>query len=290
MPTSSPHPGSDRVRLATKLRELRAATGLSGNQFAKSLGWPQSRVSKIETAVQFPTGDDIAGWLAAADAADQEDSVLELLKRARVESVSFRDEFRKPGGAAAKQRSVLELEQRASRVATFQPALLPGPVQTPGFMRELLALPSGPACTGGAADADIERMVAVRIERQAQLHDPGKAMSLVIGEAALWIRVGDLDTQLGQLDRLSSLAGLRTVDLRILPFSKAMPIAPLHGFRIYDAELVVVELFAGEHLIRDPEEIALYEHMFGTLHAEALSGDAAARLIRSVSRRLTEND
>ncbi|MFD6073411.1 MULTISPECIES: helix-turn-helix domain-containing protein [Amycolatopsis] len=289
MPTSPPHPGSDRVRLATKLRELRAATGLSGNQFAKRLGWPQSRVSKIETGVQFPTGDDITDWLTAAGADDQKDSILELLKRARVESVSFRDEFRKPGGAATKQRSVLELEQRASRVATFQPALLPGLVQTPGFMRELLVLPSGPVRTGGAAEDDIERMVAIRIERQAQLHDPGKALPLVIGEAALWIRIGDLDTQLGQLDRLRSLAGLRTVDLRILPFSKAMPIAPLHGFRIYDAELVVVELFAGEHLIRDPEEIALYEHMFGTLHTEALSGDAAARLIQSVSRRLAED-
>ncbi|WP_410646665.1 helix-turn-helix domain-containing protein [Amycolatopsis sp. cmx-4-54] len=289
MPTSPPHPGSDRARLATKLRELRAATGLSGNQFAKSLDWPQSRVSKIETGVQFPTGDDIADWLTAADARDQEDAVLELLKRARVESVSFRDEFSKPGGAATKQRSVLELEQRASRVATFQPALLPGLVQTPGFMRELLALPSGPARTGGAQEADIERMVAIRIERQAQLHDPDKALPLVISEAALWIRTGDLDTQLGQLDRLQSLAGLRTVDLRILPFGKAMPIAPLHGFSIYDAELVVVELFAGEHLVRDPEEIALYEHMFGTLHAEALSGDAAARLIQSVSRRLAED-
>ncbi|KFU77407.1 Helix-turn-helix domain-containing protein [Amycolatopsis lurida] len=289
MPTSPPHHGSDRVRLATRLRELRAATGLSGNQFAKSLGWPQSRVSKIETGVQFPTGDDITDWLTAADADDQKDSIRELLKRARVESVSFLDEFRKPGGAATKQRSVLALEQRASRVATFQPALLPGLVQTPGFMRELLALPSGPVRTGGAAEADIERMVAIRIERQAQLHDPGKALPLVIGEAALWIRIGDLDTQLGQLDRLQSLAGLRTVDLRILPFNKAMPIAPLHGFRIYDAELVVVELFAGEHLIRDPEEIALYEHMFGTLHTEALSGDAAARLIQSVSRRLAED-
>ncbi|MFC3452455.1 helix-turn-helix domain-containing protein [Amycolatopsis speibonae] len=286
MPTSPPHPGSDRVRLATKLREIRAATGLSGNQFAKTLGWPQSRVSKIETGTQFPTGDDITGWLAAAGAGTEEDAVTALLRRARVESVSFRQEFRKPGGAAAKQRSVLELEQQASRIAQYQPALLPGRLQTPAFMRSLLALPSGPARTGGASDADIEQLVAVRIERQAQLHDPGKALSLTIGEATLWTRIGDRDTQLGQLDRLHTLAGLRTVDLRIVPFDSVMPIAPLHGFSIYDAGLVVVELFAGEHLIMDPDEIALYEALYGRLQAASVSGDAAARLIRNVSHRL----
>ncbi|WP_410663660.1 helix-turn-helix domain-containing protein [Amycolatopsis sp. lyj-84] len=288
MPTSSPHPGSDRARLATKLREIRATTGLSGNQFAKTLGWPQSRVSKIETAAQFPTGEDVTRWLAAADAVTEEDVVTELLKRARVESVSFRQEFRKSGGATARQRSVRELERQASRVATFQPALLPGLVQTPGFMRELLALPSGPASTGGASDADVEHMVAVRIERQSQLYEPGRAMPIVIGEAALWIRIGDLETQLGQLDRLRSLVGLRTVDLRIMPFSTAMPIAPLHGFRIHDSDLVIVEMFASEHLIMDPGEIAVYEHMFSQLQAEAVAGDEAAQLIQSVTRRLSD--
>ncbi|MFD5092526.1 helix-turn-helix domain-containing protein [Amycolatopsis thailandensis] len=284
MPTSSPHPSSDRARLAAKLREIRAATGQSGNQFAKTLGWPQSRVSKIETATQFPTGDDITSWLTAADAVDEEDAVADLLKRARVESVSFRQEFGKTGGAVAKQRSVRERERKASRVAIFQPALVPGLVQTPDFMRKLLALPSGPARTGGATD--IEQMVAVRIDRQTLLHDPRKPMPLVIGEAALWTRIGDLETQLGQLDRLHTLAGLRTVDLRIVPFDRVIPVAPLHGFSIYD-DLVVVELFAGEHLIRDPEEVALYEHMFGLLQAEAVSGAAAARLIQDVARQLT---
>ncbi|WP_414943554.1 helix-turn-helix domain-containing protein [Amycolatopsis sp. cmx-11-32] len=288
MPTSPPRPGPDRARLATKLREIRAATGLSGNQFAKTLGWPQSRVSKIETAAQFPTGDDVTRWLAAAGADEEEHIVTELLKRARVETVSLREEFRKPGGSAANQRSVLELEQQATRVAMFQPALLPGLVQTPGFMRKLLALPSGPAHTGGASDIDIEHMVAVRIERQAQLYEPGKILPLVIGEAALWIRIGDLETQLGQLDRLHSLAGLRTVDLRIVPFGTVMPIAPLHGFRIFDADFVVVETFTDDHLIMDPDEIALYEHMFSRLQAEAVGGDEAARLIQSVSRRLAD--
>ncbi|WP_229907605.1 helix-turn-helix domain-containing protein [Amycolatopsis oliviviridis] len=273
-----------------KLREIRAATGMSGNQFAKELRWPQSRVSKIETAAQFPTGDDIVAWLAAADASGEQDAVTELLRRARVESVSFRQEFRKSGGAGAVQRSVHDLERQAARVATFQPAMLPGLVQTPAFMRKLLALPSGPVHMGDASSADIEQIVAARVERQALLYERGRNLPLVIGEAALWIRVGDLETQLGQLDRLQSLAGLRTVDLRILPFDKATPIAPLHGFRIFDTEFVVVETFTGRHQLLDPDEIGLYERMFQRLQEEAVAGEEAARLIQSVSRQLATGD
>ncbi|OXM46052.1 helix-turn-helix domain-containing protein [Amycolatopsis alba] len=287
---SSPAPGSDRARLAMKLRELRAATGMSGNQFAKELGWPQSRVSKIETAAQFPTGDDIVAWLGTAGARGEENVVTELLRRARVESVSVRQEFGKAGGAGATQRSVHEQERQAARVATFQPAMLPGLLQTPAFMRSLLSLPSGPAQMGNASSADIEQLVAARIERQSLLYQGDKDLPFVIGEAALWIRVGDLETQLGQLDRLQSLAGLHTVDLRILPFGKATPIAPLHGFRIIDAEFVAVETFTGEHQLRDPDEIALYRQLFRLLHEEAVGEEEAAGLIRRVSRRLVTED
>ncbi|GAB2767452.1 helix-turn-helix domain-containing protein [Amycolatopsis magusensis] len=285
MPTSPP-PGSDRARLAAKLREIRAATGMSGNQFAKRLGWPQSRLSKIETGAQFPTGDDVTMWLEGAGAQGEEDVVSDLLRHARVESVSFRHEFPKPGGAGAKQRSVREMEQRASRVATFQPAVLPGLVQTPRYMRELLALPSGPVQMGGASAADVEQLVAVRIDRQSLLHDPGKVLPMVVGEAALWSRIGSTETQLGQLDRLQALVGLRTVDLRILPLSAVMPVAPLHGFRIFDTDLVVVETFIRDNLFMDPDEIELYEVLFRHLQAAAVAGDEAAGLIQRVSRQL----
>ncbi|MGQ0773017.1 MAG: helix-turn-helix domain-containing protein [Pseudonocardiales bacterium] len=54
-----------RVRLAARLRELRTATGLSGNRFAAHIGWDQSRVSKLETGAQLPTDEDLRTWVAA---------------------------------------------------------------------------------------------------------------------------------------------------------------------------------------------------------------------------------
>lgn len=281
-----PRPGSNRARLAAKLREVRAVTGLSGNQFARQVGWPQSRVSKIETGVQFPTADDIETWLEAAAAQDESDVVLGLLTSARVESVSFRDEYREFGGAGAKQRSIGQRERQADRIASFAPAMVPGLLQTASFARELISLPAGPATFGFSSADDLEQMVAARIDRQAVLYDSSKALSFVIGEAALWIRFGSRQTQLGQLDRLQTLIGIGVIDLRIVPFLAAMPVAPLNGFVIYDDELVVVETLTGEHNLADQFDTRTYQELFRRVRESAVSGEQAVNLIQRVSREI----
>ncbi|WP_020670468.1 helix-turn-helix domain-containing protein [Amycolatopsis nigrescens] len=285
----SPRSGADRARLAAKLREIRAATGKSGNQFAKCLSWPQSRVSKIETGAQLPRNEDITAWLRAAEALGEEHVVTELLVRARVESVSFHHAMKDVGGASAYQQSWRDREQQATRIATFHPSLLPGLLQTAAYIRELVALPAGPADLADASPDDIEQMVAVRIERQGLLYDPGKTLTFVLGEAALWIRIGDLETHLGQLDRIQSLLGLRTVDLRILPFTTAMPVAAVNGFEIHDDNFVLMEHLTGEYMLSAPDEIAAYERLFGHYHAAATAGDEATELIQRIARQLADN-
>ncbi|MGH3439608.1 MAG: helix-turn-helix domain-containing protein [Sciscionella sp.] len=64
----SPDPRSVRARLATRLRELRADTGMSGNAFARLTSWQQSRVSRLETGAQLPNDDDLTVWLDATNA------------------------------------------------------------------------------------------------------------------------------------------------------------------------------------------------------------------------------
>ncbi|QFU92734.1 hypothetical protein YIM_37885 [Amycolatopsis sp. YIM 10] len=262
-------------------------TGMSGNQFAAHIGWPQSRVSKIETGVQFPTDQDVADWLEAARAHDQRDAVAALLARARVENVAFRKVVKESGSAGFLQRLAGGREKQATRICDFLPAMIPGLLQTPAYTRELLSLPSGPASLGAAVtDDDLARMVAFRIERQSVLYDNTKTVSFVVGEAALWTRIGGVDTQRGQLDRLHSIAELGTVDLRIVPFTTAMPVFPLHGFRIYDDEAVDIETITGSQTLADPDDVAEYVRFFSHLQAAAVAGRDAVQLIQRVSRRL----
>lgn len=92
-------PHSRRARLAARLRAVRTASSPSGSDFARRLGWQQSRVSKLETGSQLPSEDDIRAWVAAAGAdADTEVDLLDMLSAARVEYVAWRDTFRRSGG------------------------------------------------------------------------------------------------------------------------------------------------------------------------------------------------
>jgi ribosome-binding protein aMBF1 (putative translation factor) len=71
---SSVHEARDA--LGKRLRELRQRAGLTGTQLAESLSWPQSKVSKLETARQTPNEDDIRAWAQATGVASQTDDLL----------------------------------------------------------------------------------------------------------------------------------------------------------------------------------------------------------------------
>jgi transcriptional regulator with XRE-family HTH domain len=82
---TAPH-NPHRARLAARLRALRAAAGLSGNRLAQQFGWPQPRVSKLETGKQIPTEDDLRVWVTATGAGkEQATELAELLSAARIE-------------------------------------------------------------------------------------------------------------------------------------------------------------------------------------------------------------
>lgn len=270
-----------RARLATRLRVVRAAKFRSGNAFARELGWVQSRVSKLETGAQLPTEDDIRAWTRATQAGPEvETELLQLLADARVEYVNARDVLISDG-LANRQASLAALEAQASQIAEYQPAMIPGLVQTATYARELLALPGGPT-SHGASQADVDALVAERIKRQGVLYQPGKRVRLVIGEGALHSPPGSHDTLRGQLDRLVALTGLATLDLRVLPLAAPMPAMPMSGFAIHDTACVLIETLTGEQRLDQPDEVGVYAQAFDRLSSAALVGAQAANLIRQI--------
>ncbi|MGH3631149.1 MAG: Scr1 family TA system antitoxin-like transcriptional regulator [Sciscionella sp.] len=132
-------------------------------------------------------------------------------------------------------------------------------------------------------------MAAERIKRQDILYQQGRSARFVLGEAALWTRLGPLSTLVAQLDRLVALAGLTTVDLAVVPFASALPVYPLSMFKLYDADMAMVESLQGEQLLFDPELIASYGEAFDQLHDAALSGADAVTLIQRIAAELEEH-
>jgi transcriptional regulator with XRE-family HTH domain len=273
-----------RRRLAARLRALRAGVAPSGNQFAKIIGWQQSRISKLETGRQLPTEADIRAWVAAAGASESVVAELfGLLAAARIEYVTHRDESRAAGGLAQVQARLVELESRVSRIAEWQPAMIPGLVQTAAYAQELLERPNRPTLTD-AGDVDAAAVATERIRRQEILYQPGRRIELVLGEAALRSTPGTISTLLGQLDRLVSVVDLPTVELGIVPFPR-MPVMPLSNFSIHD-DIVYIETLTGEQQLYEPDEVAVYVKAFRLLRAAAATGSEAVALIRRVADEL----
>jgi transcriptional regulator with XRE-family HTH domain len=268
----------ERRRLAETLKNLRAGAGLSGARLSQMLNWPQSKVSKIETLKQLPTEDDVTAWATATGATPN--TVAELLERlrdARIEYAGWRDAYR-TSGAAGTQAEIGSLESESTRIAEFQPAMIPGLLQTADYAREFLHLPCGPL-SFGRDENDLEQMIANRIQRQQVLYQQGKQVQIILLEAALRTRVVSAVTLAGQLDRLTAVAGLSTLELGIIPFEASVPVFPLSGFRLYDG-LVIVESIVGEQQLAEADDIARYEKYLEWLREAASTGDDAVEVIR----------
>jgi transcriptional regulator with XRE-family HTH domain len=274
--------------LAAQLRALREDAGLTGTSLAQQVGWGQSKVSKIETGRQLPTEDDIRQWarVVGAPAAEVEE-LLASLERAKVEFATWREQYRAAGSGADKQADIRALEARATRIGEFQPAFIPGLLQTAQYARELLLAWAVDAAQGafGINEAGVDRLVAARMQRQQLLYEPGKQVQLVILEAALYSRVCSAETLAGQLDRLIAVTSLPNVEFGIIPFTTSLPVFPICSFMIFDTELVTVESLTGEQQVNEPDQIALYDRFLTLLRDSAAHGQGAVALIH---RALTE--
>ncbi len=276
----------ERRRLAEALKALRVGAGLSGARLADMLGWPQSKVSKIETRKQLPGEDDIGAWVAAAGGSPESArDLLAMLRGARIEYAAWKDAYRE-SGADGVQAGILEIETQSARIAEFQPAMISGLLQTTEYARELQHLPCGPL-SYGRDEAEIGRMIGERMQRQQVLYQPGKQVQVVMLEGALRTRAVSVPTLAGQLDRLLAVIGLPSVELGIIPFEAAVPVWPTAGFRLYD-DLVIEESVEGENQVAEPEQVARYEKDFKLLRDAASKDHDAVPVIQRSLRSLRD--
>ena len=271
-----------RALLARRLRELRAAAFPSGSALARHLGWHQTRVSKLEQGGQRPSDDDLNVWAEAVGATkDQLDELYELASAARIEYATFGQRYRRHGGAVAEQETTTSEDAASARIAEFQPAMIPGLLQTAAYARDVLTRPCGPASAGVSHD-EIEQIVGKRVERQQILYNPLQRIQLVMGEAALHTRFGATETLIGQLDRLLALTGYSGVEIGVVPFTATMPVFPLTNFLLYD-DHVLIESITAQQRLDSADDIAAYESYFTELQEVAVTGKQLEMLLLQVS-------
>jgi transcriptional regulator with XRE-family HTH domain len=260
--------------LARQLRDLRRSSGLTGTQVAAELGWPQSKVSKIETGRQMPTDDDVAGWARVCRASHE---AIDALRALLVEAQGLHREWKQQVrlGQVAIQRNYDELARKATVIRNAEVAYIPGLLQTADYARCRIA--EGVKLHGSNPD-EVDAATAQRMLRQQILYDTTKTFEFVITEAVLRLLLCPRAAMLAQLDRLLALTGLRHVTLGIIPFGVELSTTPQNSFILFDDRLAVVETFVGETM-HDGDEAAAYAAAMTSLAAEAWYDDEARQLI-----------
>ncbi|PKW18899.1 helix-turn-helix domain-containing protein [Saccharopolyspora spinosa] len=268
-----------RAAFGERLRQLREAAGFpSGKRFADHCGWPQSKVSRIETGAQLASDADLTTWTEATGADESVASELRAeLREIRLAAASWKRQLRH--GNAARQVVAADLETQAQVIRVVETALVPGLLQTADYARHVFALNAEFMGTL----ADVEESVRARIARQQVLYDSSKEIEILVTEAALRSPVCPPDVMAGQLDRLATLLELSTFRLGIVPLDVCLPVIPLHGFWILDDQ-VLIETVNTEIIVTDPAEIDQYRRQADALWTVAAEGNEARALLARLPR------
>lgn len=275
--------------LAARLRAVREGADLSGAELAKRLGagWRQPKISKIETGRQLPTAEDVDEWAAATgvDAAP----LLALRSKASAEHAAYKDRVSDAGGSVARQDEITALAASCTLLVTYQPAMVPGHLQTPAYMREMAR--SHELLHGTTVPEDeIGRVIAAKVRRQAVMYEPGRQIVHVVGEAALRTRIGGMSvaTLRAQLSHLAEMSELPGHTFGVVPFSVITPFTPLSGWSMYDRDLVVIETLDGSVQVTEPEALARYSRWLDQLLDVAMTGQDAAAFCRETAGSLID--
>jgi transcriptional regulator with XRE-family HTH domain len=265
-----------RAVLGKRLRELREHAGLNGKQLAELLAWPPSKVSKLELGRQSPTDDDIRAWACATDSDSATDGLLASLHTLETQHAEWKRLLR--AGLHSHQTELAQEDEGTRRYRVFEPAFIPGLLQTSEYARSRFAR----AVVAHKAPNDINDAVRARMQRQSILYRPDKRFHFVLTEAALRYRLCPIDAMIAQLDRLVALTALRNVELGIIGFPTLYVSDPRHGFWMLDDEKVRVETYSAELNLQQPLEIELYAEIFGQLAAVASYGIGARAILTRV--------
>lgn len=222
--------------------------------------------------------------------------LYEMPPGARVECERLLSEVKLPGwwlpytsALRPSFSALLGLEAEASEIHTFEPAIIPGLLQTEDYARAIMKA-NIPALS---AD-DVERRVKVRLERQARiLAVNGPRVHAVLDEAALRRKVGGDEIWQAQLKRLAEFASTAAprVAVQVLPFEAGAPPAttgPFMLLRLRDSGAWVSfqELKSGDRF-GEGAEADVYRLVFDHFMAESARPAMTAGLVESIMREMS---
>jgi transcriptional regulator with XRE-family HTH domain len=271
------NPTIRRRELGAMLRALRQEQGLTVEQVAEMLLCSPSKVSRMETGQRGATLRDVRD-LARIYGFTDPAKVENLMNLARA--------GREQGwwqGYNLDFANYVGLEEAAVSLTFYMPMLIPGLLQTPGYVRALHE-----ADIQNYTAERVEEAVEVRLKRQQILtRDPPLQLSVVLDEAVLHRAVGGPAVMGEQLDHLITAGKLPNVTIYVIPFATGAHPAMDSLFEILDfgdtaPQVVYVEGLMGYIYLDRAQDISRYAQVFDRLRTLALTPEESAGLIAKI--------
>ncbi|MFI0942384.1 helix-turn-helix domain-containing protein [Streptomyces sp. NPDC021020] len=279
-----------RRQLGRYLRELRNRARLTVKAAAVTLEWSEAKIWRIETGQTSLRSHDVETMCRVYGAgSDLTSALMALAKETKAKGWwhSYGDVI--PGWFDV----YISLEEAATALSVYQSELVPGLLQTEDYARVLIRT-DHPEFT----DAEVERRVQLRTERQALLTrvtDP-PGLGVILNEAVIRRPLGSEKIMADQLVNLLDLGELPNVAVRVMPFSHGMHPGVTTGpfvmleFSINGSGMptepttIYIEGHAGALYLDKQHEVELYEQAFGHIQRASLSEVASRKLIAEAAK------
>ncbi len=281
---SAGEPGSvvRRMLLGSQLRRLREARGITREAAGYSIRASESKISRMELGrVSFKTRDveDLLTLYGITDEAERT-ALLSLVKEANVAGWwhSYSDVL--PSWFP----TYVGLEGAASLIRVYEVQFVHGLLQTEAYARAVVR-----RGMKDASEADVERRVALRLERQKYLvseHAP--ELHIVLDEAALRRPYGDREVMRGQLQHLIEMSERPNVRLQVMPFSFGGHAGESGAFTLLTfpepdlSDVVYVEQLTSALYLDKREDVAQYDKALTELQHDSPGPDESRDLLRGL--------
>jgi hypothetical protein len=273
-----------RMVLGAQLRRLRERRGISREKAGWEIRSSESKISRMELGRVGFKERDVADLLTLYGMVDEHEREVLILLARQSNAPNWWNRY----GDVLPQwlQSYLGLEAAATVIRSYEVQFIPGLLQTAEYARAVIMLGHG-----AAPDEEIERRVALRLERQQLLHKPtAPTLWMVIDEAALRRPMGGVAVMRGQLQALIACTERPNIKIQLLPFRVGGHAAAGGAFTIlrFDGnelpDVVYIEQLTGAIYLEKRDDVDLYAATIEELCVQAEPPENTVELLQDLLR------
>lgn len=281
-------PFARRRRLAAELRQLREEAGLTSDKLAKLVGQHRIKISRLENGHLRP---DVREIMALLDALQVKGTrwheVVQIAREAGEKG--WWDSYGDAMGE--RQKLYADLEFGSSRIREYQPAVVPGLLQTAEYTWALVGQD-----TTQTYKAD--RVVEAREQRQRMLDRPdGPDFEVILDEVVVRRLVVSPAVMRDQLLHIvDTVRASPRLSVRVLPVSAVVSgFLPSGTFMLFkfvdprDPQMAVVETVTTDLVLDSADDVGRYVQHYERVRDATLSADDSLSLLEQAATQHTEH-